>query len=315
VLSGVLAMEEPSMALDQSARSDPRLAFGATLPLKTLARFSGVELLAAVNEILKDAGVTATLDPELTTFDASSGDARVWNRPKAPPRIGLAVNGVTILIEGRDRPAFRPPDLARLDIRSWPEGRARISRARTHVEITEVQVTGGADVDHNYDRAAAVTVAAAAVAGLVDAAAVIWHASRRAVPAEQLAPLVAALATGQAPVPLWLGCVARPAGARGVATRGLYALLGAEIEVASLNLPVDTAFDVALELAVEMFRAGKPPADGARLGFDRTTEFGVRYRTGSHAGAVPAVVLTQTTAPGGAPAGAPIAVNVAAGAA
>ena len=291
------------MALDQSARSDPKLAFGATLPLKALPRFSGVELLAAVNEILKDTGVTATLEPELTTFEQSPGDAWVWNRPKAPPRIGLTVNGVTMLVEGHDRPGFEPSDLARLDIRSWPEGRARISRARTHVEITEVDTRSGSDLDHNYDRAAAVTVVAAAVAGLAGAVAVVWHTSRRAVPAEQLAPLVAALAQGQAPVPLWLGCVARPAGARGVATRGLYPLLGAEIEVASRDLPVDTAFEVALDLVAEIFRTGKPPTEGARLGYDRTTEFGVRYRRQGHAGAVPAVVLTQITQPAAVPAG------------
>ena len=299
------------MALDQSARSDPKPAFAATLPLTALPRFSGVELLAAVNEILRHTGVTATLEPELTTFERSPGEARVWNRPKAPPRIGLSVNGVTMLVEGRDRPAFRPSDLARLDIRSWPEGRARISRARSHVEITEVGANGGSDLDHNYDRAAAVTVVAAAVAGLAGAVAVVWHASRRAVPAEQLAPLVAALAAGQAPVPLWLGCVARPAGARGVATRGLYPLLGAEIEVALWNLPVDAAFEVALELAAEIFDTGKPPAEGARLGYDRTTEFGVRYRPGNHVGAVPAVVLTQITQPAGVPAGAKLAVGAA----
>ena len=291
------------MALDRSERSDPKLAFGATLPLKALPRFSGVELLAAVNEILKDTGVTATLEAELTAFDESPRGARVWNRPKAPPRIGLTVNGVTMLVEGHDRPGFEPSDLARLDIRSWPEGRARISRARTHVEITEVDTRSGSDLDHNYDRAAAVTVVAAAVAGLAGAVAVVWHTSRRAVPAEQLAPLVAALAQGQAPVPLWLGCVARPAGARGVATRGLYPLLGAEIEVASRDLPVDTAFEVAQELAAEIFRTGKPPTEGARLGYDRTTEFGVRYRRQGHAGAVPAVVLTQITQPAAAPAG------------
>jgi hypothetical protein len=308
-------MEEPTMALDQSVRSGSTPAFGATLPLTALPRFSGLELLAAVNDLLKGAGVTATLEPELTTFDQKPEDARVWNRPKAPPRIGLTVNGVTILVEGHDRPAFRPSELARLDIRSWPEGRARVSRTRTHVEITEVDAKSGSDLDHNYDRAAAVTVVAAAVARLAEAAAVVWHASRRAVAGKQLAPLVAALAAGQAPVPLWMGCVGRPAGARGVATRGLYALLGAEIEIASRDMPVDTAFEVALELAAEIFRTGEPPAEGARLGYDRITEFGVRYRRHGHAGAVPALVLTQVTDPAGVPVRAPVGVELVAGAA
>ncbi len=297
------------MALDQSARSDPRPAFGAKLPLTALPRFSGVELLVAVNEILKGTGVMATLEPELTTFDESPDDARVWNRPKAPPRIGLTVNGVTILIEGRDRPAFSASELSRLDVR------ARISRTRTHVEITEVQATGGSDLDHNYDRAAAVTVVAAAVAGLAEAAAVIWNASRRAVPVEQLAAMVAALAQGQAPMPLWLGCVARPAGARGVATLGLFPLLGAEIEVASQDMSVDTAFGVALELAEEVLRSGEPPENGALLGYDRTTEFGVRYRANGHAGAAPAMVLSQINHPAGVPGYVPARATVAADAA
>jgi hypothetical protein len=297
------------MALDQSARSDPRPAFGAKLPLTALPRFSGVELLVAVNEILKGTGVMATLEPELTTFDESPDDARVWNRPKAPPRIGLTVNGVTILIEGRDRPAFSASELSRLDVR------ARISRTRAHVEITEVQATGGSDLDHNYDCAAAVTVVAAAVAGLAEAAAVIWNASRRAVPVEQLAAMVAALAQGQAPMPLWLGCVARPAGARGVATLGLFPLLGAEIEVASQDMSVDTAFGVALELAEEVLRSGEPPENGALLGYDRTTEFGVRYRANGHAGAAPAMVLSQINHPAGVPGYVPARATVAADAA
>ena len=297
------------MALDQSARSDPRPAFGAKLPLTALPRFSGVELLVAVNEILKGTGVMATLEPELTTFDESPDDARVWNRPKAPPRIGLTVNGVTILIEGRDRPAFSASELSRLDVR------ARISRTRAHVEITEVQATDGSDLDHNYDCAAAVTVVAAAVAGLAEAAAVIWNASRRAVPVEQLAAMVAALAQGQAPMPLWLGCVARPAGARGVATLGLFPLLGAEIEVASQDMSVDTAFGVALELAEEVLRSGEPPENGALLGYDRTTEFGVRYRANGHAGAAPAMVLSQINHPAGVPGYVPARATVAADAA
>ncbi len=38
------------MALDQSRRPDPRLAFAAALPLKALPRFSGVELLEAIKK-------------------------------------------------------------------------------------------------------------------------------------------------------------------------------------------------------------------------------------------------------------------------
>lgn len=285
------------MALDQSARSGLDQAFSATLPLKALPRFSGMELLVGVCGMLEGSGVVADLDPDLTIFDEPPEQARFWNRPKTPPRIGLVVNGVTMLIEGYDRPAVSEAELARLDLRSWPEGRARIARTPAHVEITEVQVSGGLDLDHNYDRAAAVTVVAAAVTGLTNAVAVIWRESLRAVPVEQLASMVAALTRGQAPVPLWLGRVGRPEGAPGAATRGLYPLLGAEIEVEAPDLTGDRAFEVALELATQILRSGEAPAHGEWLGYNRDIDFHVRHRAGSHAGPAPAVILKQETRP------------------
>ena len=286
------------MALDQATQqSDPRLAFAATLPLTALPRFSGVELLAAVCVMLEGTGVVATLEPELTKFDERPEAARVWNRPKTPPRAGLTVNGVTIMVEGHDRSGFSPAELARLDFRSWQNGRGRVGRARAHVEISEIHTSGGSDLDHNYDRAAAVTIVAAAVARLADATAVIWHNSLCAVPAAQLVSLVAALAQGQAPVPLWFGCPGRPAGASGASTRGLYPLLGAEIEIASPDLPADSAFELALDLVAEILRAGEAPAHGAWLDYDKNTEFHVRHQARSHAGAVPALVLIQATRP------------------
>jgi len=290
-------MEEPPVMVDQSVEPDPRLAFAATLPLRALPRFAGMELLVAVCGLLEGTGVTAVMEPDLTTFDEDPGDARVWHRPKAPPRVGLTVNGITIVVQGHDRPAFSAAELARLDLRAWPEGGARIARARAHVEIVEARPSGGADLDHNYDRAAAVTVVAAAVTGLVEAAAVVWRASRRAVPVEQLETLVAALAQGQAPIPLWLGCPSRPEGARGTVTRGLFPLLGAEIEIAVSDLQGDAAFKIAMELAAEILRAGEAPAHGAWLKYDRNTEFSVRHRASGHAGGVPYVVLTQAANP------------------
>ncbi|MFQ5566540.1 MAG: hypothetical protein ACE5EU_09275, partial [Paracoccaceae bacterium] len=187
----------------------------------------------------------------------------------------------------------------------------RIARARTHVEVAEIPGGGGGDLDDNYDRAAAVTVLAAAVARLTEAAAVIWHTSHRAVSAGELARLTAALAQGQAPVSLWLGRAGRPARAGGAATRGLLPLFGAEIEVEARDLPTDAAFEIACDMAQEVLRSGAPPEDGARLGYDRTTEFGVRYRTNAHPGAAPAVVLSQIARPAGAPAGIKVAASAA----
>jgi hypothetical protein len=281
------------MEISQSARSNPQLAFAATLPLKALPRFLGMDLLVTVCRILEGTGVIAVMDAELTTPDERPEDNRVWNRPKVPPRVGLVINGVTILAEGRDRPAFSATDLTRLDFRSWPAGAAQISRTRGHVEITEVKAAGGSSLDHNYDRAAAVTVVAAAVSMLADLTAIVWKTSRCALPAKRLTSLVAELAQGQAPMPLWLGCQGGTEGARGATTCGLYPLLGAEIEVVSPNLTAETAVTVALDLATEILRAGEPPAHGATIDYDKNTEFSVHHRASRGAGSVPAVVLTH----------------------
>jgi hypothetical protein len=278
VLNAAPVMEEFPMSPDQSERSDSKLAFAATLPLKTLPRFSCTELLAAVCEQLDGTGVTAVLDTEFTTYEAPPDDARVWNRSKAPPRAGLIVNGVVMLVEGHDRAGLSTADLAQLDIRSWPEARARLLRSRAHVEITEVRAVTGSDLDHNYDRATAVTIVAAAVARLANAVAVVWRSSGCAVPVGQFDPLVTALTGGQAPLPLWLGRMERPAGAM---TRGFYPLLGAE------------------NLVAEILRSGEPPAHGAWLGYDANTAFSVRHRASGNGGGAPTVVLMHATQPVG----------------
>ena len=70
-----------------------------------------------------------------------------------------------------------------------------------------------------------------------------------------------------------------------------------EIEVEVRDLPVAVAFDIARGLVEEALRSGEPPEDGARLKYNRTTEFGVRYRMNGTPGAVPAVVLSQIAEP------------------
>ena len=68
-------------------------------------------------------------------------------------------------------------------------------------------------------------------------------------------------------------------------------------------MQASAAFEIALELAVEILSTGEVPENGARLGCDRTTEFCVRYRLNSHTGAAPAVVLSQIIEPAGMPIG------------
>lgn len=283
-----------------SQGSDLGLNFAATLPLKSLPRFTATELLTTVNEILARTGAGAELIPELTAFQEEDLTGRIWHRPKAPPRVGLTLNGVSISIQGYDRPWLDAGELDGLDDHGWAGGRAKLARAHARLEITEVEVANGLDFDQNYDRAVAMTVVAYAAARLSQAIGLVWRSSFRAVPDDTLAPLVAELVEGRAPAQLWLGRAPLPETAGRLMTRGLYPLLGGEIEVASTALTAEAAFEVALQLAVEILSSGESPADNELIDYDAGTAFRVGYRQGGADGEIPAIVLTHMPRHGGA---------------
>lgn len=269
------------------------VGFAAALATRTLPRFAPGALIAGLNRMLGgEAGVE--LIPELTRVEQSPGYARVWHRPKVPPRIGVAVAGITLVVEGHDRPAFGFRGVEALEFRSWPAGAREVARARAHLRVFEPAPELGADLDLNHDRAAAVSAVAAAAAELVEAAAVVWESSGVAVPADELAAALPALAGGEPPVALWIATLAGPGG--GVLTRGLYPLLGAEIEVRMPALSSAAAQELAYRVATEILETGRPPAEGARIGHGPQSAFRVRYR-GAEQGGAPAVVLEEA-APG-----------------
>lgn len=263
--------------------------FAMTLPMRALPRFTPGELVKALNRVLEPAGTTAELVPELTRHDGDQG--RIWHRSQMPPRIGVDVAGVTVVVEGHDRPPFAPGAATALDFRTWPEGVTAVTRARGHVRIAEAGPGDGTDFDHNHDRAAALTAVAAAVAEVVMPAAAVWESSGVAVPGEMLAEAVAALAAGTAPVALWIGVPQRATA--GAETRGLFALLGAEIAVRAPKLSADAARAVALAQAAEILESGRPPAEGALVLCGRGRALRVRYRASGGAGVPPAVVLEE----------------------
>ena len=272
-----------------AAEMEPVL--GATLPTRGLPRFAPRDLLAALNRILQTAGTSATLLPELTRNEQSPGGNRVWHRPQMPPRIGVDVAGVAVVVEGQDRPAFEARALEALKFLSWPSGMREIGRARAHVRVAEAGPGTGPDLDHNHDRAAAVTAVAAAVAAVATPVGVVWDTSGIALAPEGLDEAMAALAEGAAPVAFWVA--AAEMGNGGVATRGLYPLLGAEVEMAVPGVSPDASRRVALRLAAEILEQGRPPAEGAEIDNGRNGTLRVRYRGPESDGAAPAVVLER----------------------
>jgi len=89
---------ESEMAGEQPTGATLGLSFAATLPLRSLPRFTASELLAAVNDTLSQDGTAAELVPKLTVFQEEDLTGRIWHRPKSPPRIGLKLSGVVLLI-------------------------------------------------------------------------------------------------------------------------------------------------------------------------------------------------------------------------
>lgn len=286
------SFEEPGdRATAQPARNGGlKAGFSALLPMRPLPRFSPGELVTVLNRILGPAGAGAELVPRLTRFEQSPGGARVWHRPKVPPRVGVDVAGITLVVEGRDRPACGLADAGALDFRSWPAGARDVARARAHVRVFEAEPALAAELDLNHDRAAALTALAVAVAELVQPAGIVWEPSGVAVPVAELTAALPALMAAEAPVALWVGVAAKPWG--GVVTRGLYPLLGAEIEVRAPALSQAAAGRVAMGLAAEILESGRPPSEGARIEQGRGIGFLVRYR-GAEDGGAPAVVLEE----------------------
>ncbi len=284
------------MAQGQTVKTDPRASFTATLPLRVPPRFTSMELLMIVCDMLEGTGVTAQVEPDLSIMEAETEGSRFWSRPETPPRVGLTINGITLLIEGHDKPAFGPGDLDQFDFGKWVSGKGRLLRARAHVRIIEYNSGPTSDLDYNYDRAAAMSVAASAVDRLIGTVGLVWHTSSKVVASDEIAGMFKGLMEGSAPVGLWVSSLALPKGSQGSATRGFFGLLGAELAILSPDIASDQVSDVALELAAEILRGGEAPAHGERLHYGEGMRFKVEHRAIGVDGGVPIVVLTQQVA-------------------
>lgn len=295
------------MPVDQGPQRDPRLTFAATLPVKVPPRFGAMELLAAVCDLLDGTGVTATIDPELTAIEEDVGGSRFFGRPRAAPRIALNVNSVTVTVTGHDKPGLSPAELDRLDFGDWANGKERMARSRAHLILRELDGGASADLDLNYDRATALTVVATAINRLIGTIGMVWHTSDQVMSGELMPQMFKDLLDGTAPVQVWIARLPLPNGAKGVATRGFYSLLGAEIAVLSKQLSLSESGQAANVLAAEILRSGEAPSHGEKLHYDGGVRFVVEHRAVGIDGSVPVVVLADiTNALGTAPsAGAP----------
>ena len=268
------------------------LRFLALLVTRAVPRFAPVELVAAVNRLLRDTGIEAGIVHELTEFPPEAGSNRIWHRGHNPPRVGLMIGDFILTIEGHDVPALPRSKAPALDLAKWPTGAEQLARTRAHLRVTEAGETPGGDIELAHDRAAAITLVSTAAAGLVGAAGVIWATSLRALPGVGLDGALTLLKAGRSPLDLWLATIRTTAGA--TLTRGLLPFAGIEIGVGDTELEPEAATALARELAGEILATGQLPAADMVLGHESGRRYRVGYQpAGTGGAAVPLLILAR----------------------
>jgi hypothetical protein len=278
---------------------NPNLVFGATMALFRPPRFTPQELIDTINEILEGTGAIAEFDERMKQAGPPRKFSLLKRRLKAPPSAMLRVNGLFTLVGAGDGPAFVGKALQeRVNPALWSEGVKRLSQSRGHVMIADAHAPNLNDPDLNYDRAVAVTVTAAAVSLLTDPAGIIWHPAGNATPPDVIPDFVQSLADGMAPLPLWLRwLIVPPDPGRnpGAASRGLQALLGMELELASNDYSLDKTVNDLFQLAAIHVRIGRAPANGSQVGTKDKTWYHVVHHEHSVITNTPVFRLTPVS--------------------
>lgn len=236
--------------------------FSIILPLpEPLAAPDPKAFRESLRAVVAHSGATVDLHPLMRGAAPSrSGLLGRLLPTQAPESTGrdlfFVVSDVAIWIAFRDTPVGEEQDVARfVNPESWPAGQAELARHRAHVEICDLGLIGQGRVlpaDAAFNRAVAVTAAAAAVVRLALPLALLWLPARGALPPAAFRDQLARVLAGHAPLELWMrwfflrgGEGERP----GIVTRGLAPFIGREIEVRPSARPESEALALAFAMA------------------------------------------------------------------
>jgi hypothetical protein len=278
---------------------NPNLVFGATMALARPPRFTPRELLDTVNEILEGTGAISEFDVRMEIAGQQQKFSLLKRRLKGPPSAMLRINGLVTLVGGSDKTAFADSALKKqVNPALWSEGVQRLSQSRGNVMIADAHPPDLNDPDLNYDRAVAVTVAAAAVSLLTEPVGIIWHPAGNATPPDVIPDFVQSLADGLAPLPLWLRWLLvppTPGRNPGAASRGLQALLGMELEMAPNDFTLEKSVNDMFQIASVHVRSGHAPPDGSQVGTKDRTWYHVLHHDHSDTTGTPVFRLTPVS--------------------
>lgn len=251
--------------------------FGAAIPLPKVVKLDPEEMLAGLREVVGHAGARVRLIDEI----GSSGGLLSSLRSK-PLGFICEIAGVRLSISVSAKPLCDSAAMhAFINPSVWRGSIAGLKEHRAHVLIAEEEGNQGTGTDAMFDRATAITLAAAAMASMVEAEGVIWLPGRNALPIGAFGTEMERFIDGQAPLQFWIRCQVLPAPVQaehdfgklsgdalepGVATIGLAAFIGAEIIAPPSTFKREVMLDHILGLASSVIDENAALKDGGIYG-------------------------------------------------
>jgi hypothetical protein len=259
------------------AKANQQPIYGAAVPLAKPVKLDRETLHEALREMVAQAGARVRM------IDEGSGKRGMLSALRSQPsEFGCEIAGVRLVIRSAPRPLCSASVMhSFINPAIWRGGLSGMTGHRAHLLIAEAEGSGGNSRDAMFDRATAVTLATAAIAGMAEAEGVIWLPARNAVPLSTFGSEMERFIDGQAPLQFWLRWQILPPPVQaeyelgeltgealhpGVATMGLTAFIGAEIIAPPSNCDRDVMLDHVFALASTVIDENAELIDGAVYG-------------------------------------------------
>ncbi len=225
--------------------------------------------------------------------------------PIAPPAkapetaLVVSVNGVGLVAMIKDRPLPREiwAQGADFGAEDWPETAARMERTLAHATVALVEAPE--DLKSAARGAMAVSLAAAALAGLFRAPGAVFAESGVLSSGARFVAQMERLLAGEAPAEIWIGCaLRREAGGAGALTRGLRPFIGRELHLRPCGVSGPALRRRLIELGREIIDGRALLRDGETLSLPGGSEpLRARHLVASPLTGEPVVELTPEATP------------------
>lgn len=252
--------------------------YGAAIALSKPVRLDRDTVYAALHNLVVRVGARVRMIEE---EPVKRGILSGLRQPS--PEFTCEIGGLRMMVSASAKPLCNASTMhSFINPSIWRGSLGGMTGHRAHLLIAEVRPgDGDGDRDAMFDRATAVTLATAAIAGLVEAEGVIWLPARNAVPMGIFDTEMERFIGGEAPLRFWLRCqVLRPPVQEerepgklsgkvlhpGAATVGMSAFIGAEIVAPPSNCERDVMLDHIFSLASAVIDENSELRDGADYG-------------------------------------------------